>query len=67
MGVLATTKVITSSNRASRPFFTQLGNREWVTIIKSINARRWALLGMTIFKGKVHLLTWYEETELPSN
>ncbi|XP_044714743.1 DDE superfamily endonuclease domain-containing protein [Hirsutella rhossiliensis] len=45
MGVIAT----------ARP-----GNREWVTVIESINCQGWALPAMVIFQGKVHQASWYE-------
>jgi hypothetical protein len=38
MGVILTAKVITGSERAGRPVSIQLGNREWVTVIKSISS-----------------------------
>ncbi|KAM4067770.1 helix-turn-helix, psq domain-containing protein [Hirsutella rhossiliensis] len=36
------------------------GNREWVTVIESINCQGWALPAMVIFQGKVHQASWYE-------
>ncbi|KAM4067761.1 DDE superfamily endonuclease [Hirsutella rhossiliensis] len=45
MGVIAT----------ARP-----GNREWVTVIESINCQGWALPAMVIFQGKVHKASWYK-------
>lgn len=59
MGVIATAKVVTGIERASKAVATQLGNREWVTAIKSINSIGWSSPLMIIFKGKVHILTWY--------
>ncbi|KFZ19740.1 hypothetical protein V501_00529 [Pseudogymnoascus sp. VKM F-4519 (FW-2642)] len=44
MGVIATTKVVTSSEVKSRPKTIQLGNREWVSIIQGVNSYGWALL-----------------------
>ena len=38
IGVISTAKVITGSERAGRPFFTQPGNREQVTVIEGINS-----------------------------
>ena len=38
MGVIATAKVVTGTDRAGRPRTVQPGNREWVTIIECINA-----------------------------
>ncbi|KAF5201710.1 Pogo transposable element [Thalictrum thalictroides] len=67
MGVLATAKVVTGSGRRGRPFFTQPGNREWVTVIESVNSQGWAIPPMILFEGKVHLSTWYKETQLPAD
>ena len=57
-----TTKVIIGLERASRPISVQLGNCKQVTVIKSISSYRQSLLLMVIFKGKVHMLTWYIDT-----
>ncbi|KAM4061724.1 DDE superfamily endonuclease [Hirsutella rhossiliensis] len=45
MGVIAT----------ARP-----GNREWVTVIESINCQGWALPAMVIFQGNMHQASWYK-------
>jgi hypothetical protein len=37
MGVIATVRVVTGTNKAGQPRTIQLGNREWVTIIECIN------------------------------
>ncbi len=42
----------------------QPGDREWVTVIEAINACGWCLPAFIIFKGKVHLILWYENTNL---
>lgn len=54
MGVIATAKVVTSSETFGKPPHIQLGNREWVTAIESVNACGWVLPPMLIFKGKHH-------------
>jgi hypothetical protein len=52
MGVIATAKVVTSSEaKSSRPKTTQPGNREWVSIIQGINSYGWALPPFIIFKA----------------
>uniref|UniRef100_A0A093V2L9 Uncharacterized protein n=1 Tax=Talaromyces marneffei PM1 TaxID=1077442 RepID=A0A093V2L9_TALMA len=43
IGLCATAKVITGSDRYSRPYLLQPGNREWVTAIKAVNSTGWAL------------------------
>ena len=52
MGLCATTKVITSAERYGRAKLLQPGNREWVTVIESINASGWALPPYIILKGQ---------------
>jgi hypothetical protein len=60
MGVIATARVLTRSDRRGRPVLTQPGNREWVTVIESINCQGWALPAKVIFQGKLHQASWYE-------
>jgi hypothetical protein len=60
MGVIATARVLTRSDRRGRPVATQPGNREWVTVIESINCQGWALPAKVIFQGKLHQASWYE-------
>jgi len=59
MGVISTSKVITSSDRKGRLRTKQPGNRKWVTAIEVVNARGWAIPPFIIFDGKLHLSTWY--------
>src|SRR5450432_3992596 len=61
MGVISTTKVVTSVERSNRPVAIQPGNREWVTAIDCISTAGWALPPVIIFEGKVHQSTWYTE------
>jgi hypothetical protein len=65
MGVIATAKVVTNTDRAGRPRTTQPGNREWVTVIESICVRGFAIPPLVIFDAKVHQSTWYENGLLP--
>jgi hypothetical protein len=67
MGVIGSMKVVTGSERRSRPDLFQPGNREWVTVIQGISASGYALPPFIIYKGKNHLSGWYEETGIPSN
>ena len=67
MGVISTAKVISGSQRA-RPVSIQPGNREWVTAIECVRATGESIPLMIIFKGKMHLSTWYAtELGIPSN
>ena len=52
MGLCATAKVITGSDRYARPELLQPGNREWVTAIEATNSTGWALPSYIIFKAK---------------
>lgn len=55
MGIIATTRVVTGSEKNLRPNLIQPGNREWVTVIEGVNASGWFLPPMFILKGKNHL------------
>lgn len=63
MGVIATSKVITSAE-AERTNAIQPGNREWVTVIESINSTGWVLPPMIIFKAQLHQKSWYDNLPL---
>src|SRR5438876_7493949 len=65
MGVVATAKVVTGSDRAGRPRTIQPGNREWVTVIESISARGEAIPPLIIFEAVMHQAAWYNN--LPCN
>jgi hypothetical protein len=65
MGVISTSKVITTSDRKGRPRTKQPGNRKWVTAIEAVNARGWAIPPFIIFDGKLHQTTWYH-TGIPT-
>lgn len=67
MGVISTAVVVTSSKRSGRPKLAQPGNREWVTVIQSINSQGWAIPPFIIVARKHHLTNWYEDSTLPSD
>jgi hypothetical protein len=67
MGVIGSMKVVTGSERRSRPTLTQPGDREWVTVIQGICAAGYAIPPFIIYKGRVHISAWYEETSIPRN
>jgi len=67
MGLAGTSRVITTTDRRNRPTQLQPGDREWSTVIEGVNATGWCLPPMVILKGKVHLSTWYEHCQIPSN
>jgi hypothetical protein len=60
IGIIATIRVITGSERSLCPKVIQPGNREWVTIIEGVNACGWSLPLIIILKGKNHQAFWYE-------
>jgi hypothetical protein len=64
MGVILTSKVITSSDRKGRLRTKQPGNRKWVTTIEAVNVRGWVIPPFIIFNGKLHLSTWYNTSIL---
>ena len=65
MGVIGSMKVVTGSERRTRPNLVQPGDREWVTVIQSICAAGYAIPPFIIYKGRVHISAWYEETNIP--
>jgi hypothetical protein len=67
MGVIATAKVITGTDRAGRPRQTQPGNREWVTIIETIGIHGSAAPPLVIFDAVMHQAAWYTDGLLPPN
>ncbi|HEX3640504.1 MAG TPA: hypothetical protein VHV10_04385, partial [Ktedonobacteraceae bacterium] len=54
MGMTATCKVVTNSDRSGRAITIQPGNRNWVTAIECVSAAGWVLPPMIIMQGKVH-------------
>jgi len=67
MGVIGSMKVVTGSERRSRPQLVQPGDREWVTVIQSVCAAGYATPPFIIYKGRVHISAWYEEASIPRN
>ena len=65
MGVIATARVVTGSDRAGRPRTVQPGNREWVTIIECINALGGAIPPLVIFEAVMHQAAWYKDDIIP--
>jgi hypothetical protein len=65
MGIIGSMKVVTGSERRTKPTLTQPGNREWVTVIQSICAAGYATPPFIIYKGRVHISAWYEEASIP--
>jgi hypothetical protein len=65
MGVIGSMKVVTGSERRSRPDLVQPGDREWVTVIQSICAAGYTTPPFIIYKGRVHISAWYQETDIP--
>ena len=55
MGVFGSMKVVTGSERRTRPNLIQPGDREWVTVIQSICAAGYTILLFIIYKGRVHI------------
>ncbi len=60
MSVISMTKVITESNQAGRPRTTQLGNCEWVTVIKTICVCGLTISSLIIFEAVMHQAAWYK-------
>ncbi|EED14731.1 pogo transposable element, putative [Talaromyces stipitatus ATCC 10500] len=61
MGLCASAKLITGSDRYGRPYLLQPGNREWVTAIEAVNSTGWALPSYVIFKATTfYQQGWFE-------
>ena len=67
LGVASTSRVVTSSDRQSKPKLIQPGDREWVTCIEAICADGYVLPPYVIFKGINYQQSWYETFPLPSD
>jgi hypothetical protein len=65
IGLIVTTKVVIRANMPRKPHLIQLGNWEWVTIIKCVNTTSWVLPSCIIFKRKVYIKGWYQDHALP--
>ena len=61
MGVITSQLVITGSERRGKRKTIQPGNREWTTVINAVNAHGWFVPPFTIFAGKNHINTWYDD------
>jgi hypothetical protein len=59
LGVVATSKVITSSDRVSEAVAVQPGKREWVTSIEAVNAASRVIPPFLILRAKRHQQAWY--------
>ena len=59
IGLAGNVKVVTASERRSRPLTIQPSNHEWVTTIAAINAAGWAVPPFIILKAKNHDHSWY--------
>ncbi|OWT42501.1 DDE superfamily endonuclease domain-containing protein [Pochonia chlamydosporia 170] len=67
MGIISATMVVTSSDRYGKPTLAQPGDREWVSVIQSINSRGEAIPPFVIVAGQYHLANWYEDSTLPKD
>ena len=59
--------VVTSSDKHGKPTLAQPGDREWVSVIQSINSRGEAIPPFIIVAGQYHLSNWYEDSTLPKD
>jgi hypothetical protein len=55
MGIISSMKIVTGSERRTRPELIQPGDREWVTIIVSISAASTYTPPFIIYKGRVYI------------
>ena len=66
MGVITSQLVITGSERRGKRKVIQPGNREWITVIQGICAAGWAIPPFTIYAGKHHISSWFEDMSIPA-
>jgi hypothetical protein len=64
MGVIGSMKVVTGSERRSRPDLVQPGDCEWVTVIQSICSNSSYTPPFIIYKGHVQFSAWYKEASI---
>jgi hypothetical protein len=67
MGMIQSGMVVTGTERREKPKSVQPGNREWITVIQSINAEGWSIPPFIIGAGQYHLANWYRESNLPGD
>jgi hypothetical protein len=67
IGFITTTKMVSKTKMPGKPWLIQPGNWEWVTTIEYINSRGWSVPTTIIFKGKVHIEGWFDETRIPGD
>jgi hypothetical protein len=65
MGLCSTSKVITVVERSERPRRVIQGNREWVTVIKTIGSKGIYLPPVIILKASIQQAAWFQEPKLP--
>ena len=67
IGIISLIKVIIGLERRTQPNLIQLGNREWIIVIQSICATRYATLLFIIYKRCVHISAQYKEIDILYN
>ena len=67
ISMIATTKVITQTEKHSCLNLVQFENQKWITVIKIINTSGWILSSMVIFTDKTHHTVWFKNTEILSD
>jgi hypothetical protein len=64
MGDIDSMKVVTGKERRTQPELVQPGDCKWVTVIQSICAAGYATPPWIIYKGRIHISTWYKEVDI---
>ena len=65
MGQIASTMVVTGTDRNGKRKKVQPGNREWVTLIQGVCSDGWCVPPFIVVKGAYHLTNWYVDSTLP--
>ena len=60
-------QIVSRADYYGKTPLVQPGSREWITSIECIDFTGWTLSPYIIFKGRVHIESWYQDLELPSS
>ena len=64
LGKIMAQLVVTGLERRGRAKALQPVNREWATLIASINAAGWSIPPFIILTGQYHLSAWYKDAAI---
>ena len=65
MGIIATARVVTMSENLGKPVILQPGNREWITVVETVNAIGWSIPPMILLAAGTYQGSWFQVSEIP--